>query len=626
MSPVRNVSKKGLLATMFALLLSGCGGSGGGSQPYVNQSLDMTLLHMNDHHAQLEETDITLTLDGDEYEMKSGGFPRVIQAFKDLELSATHANILKLHAGDAIAGSRYATLLEGEADAAMMNMICFDAFVPGVHEFDRSDLGLKTFLDFLNPSEATQCVEKTPVLAANITPRSGTPLAAGDYLKPYDIKYFNNEPVGIIGLLKKETTTTSHPQSTTEFADELTTVNSVVEVLEAQGINKIILVSHYGYKNDQLLAGQLSGVDVIVGGDSHSLLGDFSGLGLDTDGEYPTRVTDSDGNPVCIVQAWQYAQVVGELNVSLDANGIVTNCAGTAHLLVENPSEKNGEDITQNGDALDSVERLMDAHRNLAVTSEDTAAMTALLSYKQQFPTLNEQLLGEAQENLCMERLPGEGRSTLCSASETLPHGGDIQTLVTHAFREMVSTAHISIQNAGRIRNDVPMGDITIGDVYDLLPFGNTLVTMRVTGQDVKDVLEDAVDHALSGATGAYPYAAGLHFDVDVSQPKGARISNLQYKGTDDEFWSDLLMAAQYTVVTNNYIAAGNEGYDTFASISADKQTDTYLEYAETFVNYLNRLGGGDIILQKLSYKDYSTQRFTDANGDLYVEKWTDGE
>ncbi|MCG3024335.1 hypothetical protein, partial [Escherichia coli] len=81
--------------------------------------------------------------------------------------------------------------------------------------------------------------------------------------------------------------------------------------------NKIVLQSHVGFEMDKVLATQLRGVDVIVGGDSHTLLGpsELSRYGITPEASYPTQLRNGDGDPVCIVQAWQYSYVVGELNV-----------------------------------------------------------------------------------------------------------------------------------------------------------------------------------------------------------------------------------------------------------------------------------------------------------------------
>lgn len=617
-----------LLAAMSSAMLVGCGGSSSSSndeQPKKANPLDLTILHMNDHHSHLDESKQTLTINGSEYKGKSGGFPRVVTAFKNLE-SKAGSNVLKLHSGDAITGTLYYTLFKGEADAAMMNEVCFDAFALGNHEFDDSDAGLKTFLDFLNPSSNAKC-PATPVLAANVVPKVGTPLAAAksdDYIKPYVIKEVGGEKVGLVGIdIASKTKNSSSPLETTEFKDEVTSAQAAIDALEAQGVNKIILMTHYQYKNDLAMVPQLSGVDVVVGGDSHTLLGDFSQYGLNSAGAYPTKLKDKAGNETCVVQAWQYAQVVGELKVSFDADGKVISCNGTPHLLVGAPYEKDGNDISD-VDKQTAIAALANIP-NIALTEPDAGATANLKVFADQKEQKAKEKIGSAAENLCLERIPGQGKSKLCSADETKPHGGDIQMLVSHAFRNMAKEADIAIQNAGGVRVDVAAGDVTTETAYTLLPFANTLVTLKMTGAEIKTVLEEAVDYALdeNGSTGAYPYAAGLRWDMDLSQAKGSRLSNLQYKGRDASSWMALNMSQTFTVVTNNYIAGGKDGYLTFATIKADasKYEDTFLDYAQSFSDYVKAQAAQNKSLTKLPYSEYSTQNFTAKDGSNFATK-----
>jgi len=573
------------------------------------QALEMTILHINDHHSHLEEDSMDITLGADEYEVASGGFPRVVEAFKTLEGQTASGNVLKLHAGDAMTGTLYYTLFQGEADAAMMNEVCFDAFALGNHEFDSSDSGLKTFLDFLNPAENAKC-PTTPVLAANVVPTEGTPLypAGGkNMLSPYTIKEFNGEKVGIIGIdIKSKTQNSSSPLDSTQFLDELETAQKYIDELEADGINKIILLTHYQYANDLTLASNLDGVDVIVGGDSHSLLGDFDQYGLNSQGDYPTKVTDKSGNTVCVVQAWQYAQVVGELNVSFNADGQVENCSGTPHLLVESESSE--------------VNALLANETNLRVTTANSEAQTTLDVYAADVEVLKLEKIAEASGDLCLERIPGQGRSNICTADDTKPHGGDIQQLVAQAFYEMDPRADIAIQNAGGVRVDVPAGDITTDTAYTLLPFSNTLVELEMTGAQIKQVLEEATENAVKTvepSTGAYPYAAGLRWDMDLTQTVGNRLSNLEYKARGSDTWVTFNESATYIVLTNDYIAGGKDGYATFAEITGDKYIDTFLDYAQSFSDYAKEQS----TVSKLPYSEYSTQNFTDTEGNFYGKK-----
>ena len=109
----------------------------------------ITILHINDHHSHLRaDKRMGIKIDGKSTRTISGGFPAVVSMFKNL--SNGKDNVIKLHAGDAITGDLYYTLFKGEADAKLMNEVCFDAFTVGNHEFDDGDTGLARFLDFLS--------------------------------------------------------------------------------------------------------------------------------------------------------------------------------------------------------------------------------------------------------------------------------------------------------------------------------------------------------------------------------------------------------------------------------------------------------------------------------------------
>lgn len=180
-----------LAVSLCALSLAACGGSGDKGQP-----LDLTILHINDHHSHLDAESTTLALKDAAGASKSvtvelGGFARVSAAIEALAVGKP--NVLKLHAGDALTGDLYFTQSEGQADAALMNTVCFDAFTLGNHEFDGADAGLVKFIDYLH---AGAC--KTPVLSANVKPAAGTPLAAR--VADYSIIERSGQQVGVVGL------------------------------------------------------------------------------------------------------------------------------------------------------------------------------------------------------------------------------------------------------------------------------------------------------------------------------------------------------------------------------------------------------------------------------------------
>ena len=579
-----------LAVSLCALSLAACGGGDNNGQP-----LDLKILHINDHHSHLDAESIALTLKdaagaGKSVTVELGGFARVTAAIE--ALAAGKPNVLKLHAGDALTGDLYFTQSEGQADAALMNTVCFDAFTLGNHEFDGADAGLVKFIDYLH---AGAC--KTPVLSANVKPAAGTALAVR--VADYTIIERGGQQVGVVGLtVKDKTRFASRPDAGTRFLDEAPAAQAAIDALRARGVNKIVLMSHLGYAADQALAPQLDGVDVIIGGDSHTLLGPDSmkAYGLSPAGAYPTAATDKAGRPVCIAQAWQYAYAVGALDVSFDAAGQVARCSGKPQVLVGD-SFKVGSVAASVADA-GAYRSQLDASGVFRVTTPSAAATAALAPFKAAKDALGTQVAGVATDNLCLRRVPGARRDTtrsslgdVCNKDATvIAHGGDIQQLVADAFLEQgqrFGGADISLQNAGGVRIDIPAGDITVGKVYTLLPFKNTLYRLQLTGAQVRAALEDGIDSVLNGTgSGAYPYTGGLRFDVDMNQARGSRIGNPEVRDASGN-WKPLDPAANYRLITNNFTADGGDKYDTLKAIPAAQREDTFLDYADSFLQYV---------------------------------------
>ncbi|MCB9795261.1 MAG: 5'-nucleotidase C-terminal domain-containing protein [Alphaproteobacteria bacterium] len=583
------------------------------------QPLDVTLLHVNDTHSHISEEDfgfdvsgLGLSVEVGEVDVRYGGYPRLIQLFAEREAAVT--NPIKLHAGDALTGTLYHTLFGGEADADMMNRVCFDAFELGNHEFDGGDAGLASFLDHLASGSCG-----TPVLAANVSPGEDSPLASG-YLLPYTVLTVEGQSVGLIGLdIAQKTMASSSPDDGTVLLDERTTAQQYIDELEGQGVDKIILVTHYTFEGDLALAASLSGVDVIVGGDSHSLLGGdgLSQAGFNVVGDYPTQVDNLDGQPVCVVQAWEYAHLMGELSVSFDAEGVVSACAGHPWLPFDGANFAHDEGTLSSADAA-LVTAALEALEGFVAVEADADALAALAVYDEQVGELENAIIGDVAEDLCLERFPGQGRSTICDVSETQAHGSDISNLVAKAFMTVSPTADIGIQNAGGVRVDLASGDFSIGDAYTLLPFSNTLVTLEMSGAQVVTMLEDALSNALDdgGSSGSYPYASGLRYDVDASQAEGSRVSNVEVNPRVAGTWQPINPSATYTVVTNNFIASGQDGYDTFGVVfDAGDYIDLYTEYAQGMVDYVNLLTTAGLDIERLPLEEYSTKSYVGRDG-----------
>lgn len=552
---------RGLTTIAAVLLLTSCA-----AQPEQPAPFQLTIAHVNDHHSHLLPMQrSSIQVNGDTVQVETGGFARVVAQINAIR--QRHDQVLTLHAGDAITGTLYYTLFNGAADAALMNQVCFDAFALGNHEFDSGDSGLKTFLDYLSFSDCN-----TVVLGANVKPEVGvsplTPKTAWDSFKPYTIFDLGGEQVGLIGLdIAVKTKQSSMPDATTQFADEYTTALYYINELKRLGVGKIGLLTHIQYKNDLVLAERLPAVDFIIGGDSHTLMGDYALHGLPSVGPYPMQVTNADGDIVCVAHAWQYSQVVGELQISF-TDDRVQACAGQPHLLVA-----------------DDAPAAITALPHFTAVTPDSASLALLAQYQAQLDELTSQVIATVSERICMQR-SGVSSNPDCGAGRQ----SDAHRLVAEAFLDSAPQADFALQNGGGVRSEIAAGAISVGDVYRLLPFSNTLVEVKITGAELKTVLEQALSYAMSdsGSNGAYPHGAGIQFDIDMTAADGHRVSNLM---VDTGQGLQAVVAEQtYTMITNSFLASGADGWRLLADIHADGRiTDTYVNYAQSFVDWLRK-------------------------------------
>lgn len=600
-----------------ALALTACGGS---DEPTF-KPLELNIAHINDHHSQLDAFAATeLTLDGVATQVDLGGFARQTAMFKSV---ADTKNLLKIHAGDAVTGTLYYTFFKGAVDAQMMNTICFDAFIPGNHEFDDSDATLKGFL-----SELGKGTCKTPVISSNVVPATGSPLAptgGTPHLKPYVIKEIDGVKVGLIGItIVGKTVNSSRPLATTVFNDEVTSAQKAIDELKAQGIRHIVAITHQGYDADKAMAAKLTDVDVIIGGDSHSLLGDFKAVGItSSSGAYPTTVTNKNGETVCVGQAWEYSKAFGLMNVQFNDTGAVSSCGGKASLLIGDQfKRKDAAGVWQTvSDAVRTtlLANLAAKQPEVKVVTPDADAAVALKTYSDQVAAEKAKAIGSATEALCLVRMPGESTNRSagtagCETANTLARGSDAAQAVAEAFLFASKRAQFALQNAGGVRVPVAAGALNMNTAFTLLPFTNVLVEMEVTGKEVVSALEDgAANHLdLAQSNGSHPYAAGLRWDLDMSKAKGQRFSNVQVRDRVTGVWGNLDLSKTYVLVTNDFVAAGKDGYTTLGvAYNAGRYVNTYLLYTQSFVDYVLAKG----TIARPARADYSHQKVVTAAG-----------
>ncbi len=543
-------------------------------------SFRTNILHFNDNHSHLIEENYDLKIDGVTTRVKVGGIGRILQKIN--EVRGTLENPLVLHAGDAMQGTLYYTLFKGDADVEMLNLFNLDAMTYGNHEFDDGNTNLLRLSKMMN----------FPLVSANVDFSSSTTELA-ERVKPYIIKEIAGQKVGIFGLTTTETPNISSPAVGTVFSDEVESAKKVVAALEAQGVNKIVALTHIGYEKDIALAKAVAGIDVIVGGHSHTLLGDFSGLGLTSTGEYPTVANSSRSEPVCIVQAWQYNYVLGQLSVGFDSTGKVTDCAGKATLLIGDTFQRTNAQGTRENVSETVKTQILQSLAKLPaqIITANVTATEALQKYSTQVESKSKEVIGQATGDLLHIRLPGKH-----SSGVELPNGSLIAPLVSEGFLQQLNSrnykADMVIQNAGGVRVDVLKGDISIGTAYTLLPFSNTIVVLELTGAEVKQVLEDAIsNYADKGnSVASFPYGAGLRYTVTAKNAMNERVSNLEVRD-EKGVYSAIDPSKTYKVGTNSFVAAGGDGYATFAQVAKARGfTDTFFDYAESFVNYVREV------------------------------------
>jgi 5'-nucleotidase/UDP-sugar diphosphatase len=516
----------------------------------VQAEFTLNILHINDLHSRFESitaTDSNCNAEGETAGECFGGIARLKTAIDQERTKLTGAgeNVVVLNAGDNFQGSLYYTFYKAQVVADFLNEVGFDVVGTGNHEFDDGPAEFARFIELAN----------FPIIGGNFDV-SNEPALAGK-LSGVIVLSIAGEQIGIIGATTEETPEIASTGPNVVFQSVTDYVGAAAAALEEAGINKIIVLSHIGYTVDQELAAAVPGIDVIVGGHSHTFLGTGEGEA----GPYPTLVKSPEGVDVPIVQAGQYGKVLGELKVTWDDEGNVVSAEGAPLLL--------DASITPDPETLATVAELGIPLE--AVKAEIIGTATALI---------------EGDRNVC--------RVMECSMGN----------LVADAQLDRVADQGItiSIANSGGLRASIDAGEITMGEVLTVLPFSNTLATFLISGADLVASLENGASQ-IEDVSGRFPQVAGLKYTFDKSKPAGERISDVLVK--DGENWVPIDPAATYGVVTNNFVRTGGDGYALFASNAQD---------AYDFGPPLERVVADYIAKQGGEYAPYTDGRITDAS------------
>jgi 5'-nucleotidase/UDP-sugar diphosphatase len=469
----------------------------------------LTILHINDWHSRIESNNKFESTCSAEEEGKGeciGGAARLVTVIAAERQKLAGQNVLLLNGGDNFQGSLFYTTYKGAAEAEFLNQMKFDAMTVGNHEFDDGEDALAPFLDVI----------KFPVLSANV--KASAASKVGDRIKPSLVLDVGGQKIGIVGAVTTDTPEIASPGPNITIEDDIATITAEVEKLKGQGVNKIIALTHVGYPRDKELIAKIPGVDVVVGGHSHSLL---SNTDDKAEGPYPTMIDNPEGYKVPVTQAASYSKYLGEFTVTFDDNGVVKEAKGDPIFLDK------------------SIE-------------PDAGVLARIKELGAPIEELKNKEVSEATK-------PIDGSRDNCRAREC-----EMGNLVTDAILDRAKGQGVSIvfQNGGGLRASIDQGVVTMGEVLTVLPFQNTLATFQLTGKDIVASLEHGVSMVEEGK-GAFPQVAGLKYAFDKSvAPNAGRIKSVEVM--ENGAWAPIDEAKTYTLATNNFTRGGGDGYKLF--------------------------------------------------------------
>lgn len=498
---------------------------------------NLTILHTNDFHSRLEpitKYDNTCPPEDNIAGECFGGSARLMTAVA--EARAKFPNSILVDGGDQFQGSLFYTYYKGKAAAEMMNKLGYDGMTVGNHEFDDGPEVLRGFMDAV----------EFPVLMSNADVSNEPQLA--DVLKKSTVIEVGGEKIGLIGLTTEDTPEIASPGPNITFSDPAAAVQSQVDALTAEGVNKIVVLSHSGYNVDKIVAANTTGVDVIVGGHTNTYL---SNVAENAEGPYPTVV-----NETSIVSAYAYGKFLGELTVTFDDDG--------------NVIEASGEPVTMD-----------------AAIAEDAGVKDRIAELAQPLDEIRNKVVAQTSAMI-------QGDRTFCRAVEC-----EMGNLAADAMLARVKDQgiQISLQNGGGLRASIEEGEVTMGEVLTVLPFQNTLSTFEVSGATVIEALENGASQMADGG-GRFLQVAGLKYTIDPNAEAGSRISDVLVG--EGEEWAPIDPAQTYGVVSNNFVRNGGDGFAMF--MDAENAYDFGPDVADVLAEYMIAQG---------TYKPYIDGRIT---------------
>ena len=464
----------------------------------------LTILHTNDIHSRIESInkyDSTCDAEGEAEGKCFGGVARIKTMVDARRDALADQNVLLVDAGDPFQGSLFYTTYKGAAEAEFMEGIGYDVMAVGNHEFDDGPQGLAAFVDTVS----------FPVISGNLDLSTSAELK--DKVKDHVVLDVGGQKIGIISALATDTVDTSSPGKDVVFQDEIDSLSADAAALKDEGVNIIIALTHVGLAKDLEIAEKVPGLDLVIGGHSHTLLSNTQEKAA---GPYPTMVGD-----VPVVQAYAYSKFLGEITLTFDDDGNLISAEGEPILLDASvtPDAAFSARVAEMGAPIEEMkQRVVASSADVIVGDRDVCRV-------------QECAMGNLVADAMLARVADQG-------------------------------IQLAIANSGGLRASIDSGEVTMGEVLTVLPFQNTLSTFEISGQGVIDALENGVSQ-VEEVKGRFPQVAGMTFTWDPSvAPNEGRIVEVMV--ADGDGFVPIDPAATYLVVTNNYVRNGGDGYKMF--------------------------------------------------------------
>lgn len=500
--------------------------------------IDLQVLSFNDFHGHLEAEDDPLDPELDPDETPVGGVEYLSNTLTTLREG--HDNTVTVAAGDLIGGSTFLSgLFHDEPAIEAMNTLNLDVAGVGNHEFDEgTDELLRIIEGGCHPEDgcyfpgAPYTGTDFEYLAANVVTKDD----AQPFLPPVSIREYQGVKVGFIGMTLEETPTLVNPAgvASVDFHDEVETANKWAEHLQSEGVETIVVLLHEGgfhsggYNGCEQASGPIvdiasqtsSAVDLFVTGHTHQ--------------PYVCELPDPDGNPRLVTSASSYGRVVTDTHLAINPHtgDVIRDQSWATNYLV-----------TQDG-------------------TPDPAQTAVITKWKEIADPLAARVVGTIAEDVTGDASGDRGGETpmVNLVADAILHG--TQT-------EEDGGAQIAFMNVGGVRasfkasditNGEQPGDITYAEAYATSPFGNLLVSMDLTGQQIKDVLEQQYMPSRSRELLALGVSNGFTYTWDDSKPEGERVvvDSMMLNGEPID------LAATYRVATLNFLADGGDSFSVF--------------------------------------------------------------